>query len=111
MVTLVPQFAHADPAAANVHHVVDHILYVAERIGYDHLGLGTDFDGTPRTVAGVSDVAQLPTLVAEMLRRGITRPDVEKILGLNVIRVLAEVERVARELRHEPALEDKIELS
>jgi membrane dipeptidase len=109
MATLVPQFTHRDANNSTVEHVVDHVVHIASLVGYDHIGLGTDFAGTPWTVPGVDDIAKLPVLVAAMLRRGIARADVEKILGLNVIRVLADVERVARELRSEPALEDVIE--
>jgi membrane dipeptidase len=92
MITFIPSLIHVDAAKSNIDHVIDHIMHVAELIGFDHIGLGSDFDGMFTAVRGVDDVAQYPNLVARMLERGICRTDVQKILGLNVIRVLEEVE-------------------
>jgi membrane dipeptidase len=63
--------------------------------GVEHVGLGSDFDGITATPAGLSSVAELPNLTAELLRRGYTAEDVTKILGGNVLRVMEEVERRA----------------
>ncbi|KAJ2902512.1 renal dipeptidase family [Zalerion maritima] len=96
MVSFIPWLTHGDAEKANVDHVVDHILHVAHRIGFGHIGLGSDYDGMPKAVAGLEDVSKYPTVVARMLERGVPRVDVEKVMGLNVIRVLKEVENVAR---------------
>ncbi|KAF2501662.1 hypothetical protein BU16DRAFT_477513 [Lophium mytilinum] len=108
MISLIPPFTHRDSAAANVDHVVDHILHVAERIGFDHIGLGSDYDGMTKAVNGVEDVSKWPNLVAKMLSRGIARDNVEKILGLNVIRVMKDIESVSRSSKDWPVLEDKV---
>ena len=110
MVSFIPHLTHRDPSEATVDHLVDHVVYVGERIGYEHVGLGSDFDGMVSAVRGVEDVSKYPNLVASMLARGIARPDVEKVVGRNVIRVLHDVEKVAEKARlaKMPPLEDKV---
>ena len=75
--------------------LVDHIEHIAKVAGVDHVGLGSDFDGVPFLPEGVRDVADLPNITYELLRRGHTERDVLKILGGNLMRAFAEVERVA----------------
>jgi membrane dipeptidase len=75
--------------------VADHIDRIVRLTGVEHVGLGSDFDGITATPAGLSSVAELPNLTAELLRRGYTADDVTKILGGNVLRVMEEVERRA----------------
>ncbi|OKL56653.1 hypothetical protein UA08_08298 [Talaromyces atroroseus] len=95
MITFIPSLIHVDASKASIDHIVDHIMYVGGLIGYDHIGLGSDYDGMFSAVKGVEDVAQYPFLVAQMLERGIARSDIEKVLGHNVIRVLKDVEAQA----------------
>ena len=77
--------------------VADHIDHVVRLTSVEHVGVGSDFDGITATPAGLSSVAELPNLTAELLRRGYTAEDVTKILGGNVLRVMEEVEgRAAR---------------
>ncbi|KAL7905946.1 renal dipeptidase family [Trichoderma velutinum] len=75
--------------------VADHIQYVGERIGYEHVGIGSDFDGVMQTPLGLEDVSKFPFLIAELLMRGISEPSIKGIVGLNVLRVLDEVESVS----------------
>jgi membrane dipeptidase len=75
--------------------LVDHIEHIAKVAGVDHVGLGSDFDGIPFLPEGLRDVADLPVITYELLRRGRTDADVLKILGGNLMRVFAEAERVA----------------
>jgi membrane dipeptidase len=75
--------------------VAEHIDRVVGLAGVEHVGLGSDFDGITATPAGLSSVAELPNLTAELLRRGYAPEDVEKILGGNILRVMEEVERRA----------------
>ena len=75
--------------------VADHIDHVVRLTGVEHVGCGSDFDGITATPAGLSSVAELPNLTAELLRRGYTAEDVTKILGGNVLRVMEETERRA----------------
>ncbi|MDT5269341.1 MAG: rane dipeptidase [Acidobacteriota bacterium] len=75
--------------------LVDHIEHIAKVAGIDHVGLGSDFDGVPNLPEGIKDVADLPNITYELLRRGHSDTDVLKILGGNFMRVFAEAERVA----------------
>ncbi|HEV2765979.1 MAG TPA: membrane dipeptidase, partial [Pyrinomonadaceae bacterium] len=77
--------------------LIDHIDHIAKVAGVDHVGLGSDFDGVSSLPVGMEDVAQLPKITYELLRRGYSERDVRKILGENFLRAFAEVERVARE--------------
>jgi membrane dipeptidase len=78
-----------------VARVADHIDHVVRLTSVEHVGCGSDFDGITATPAGLSSVAELPNLTAELLRRGYAEDDVIKILGGNVLRVMEEVERSA----------------
>ncbi|MDT5295165.1 MAG: rane dipeptidase [Acidobacteriota bacterium] len=75
--------------------LVDHIDHIAKVAGIDHVGLGSDFDGGVTLPEGIKDVADLPNITYELLRRGYSEQDVLKILGGNFMRAFAEVERVA----------------
>lgn len=83
---------------ADVTDVADHIDHVVELVGADHVGIGSDYDGVgPTLPTGLEDVSTYPNLVAELLRRGYSEGDVRKILGGNIMRVWAEVERLAED--------------
>lgn len=84
-------------------NVADHVEHIARVAGVDHVGLGSDFDGIPAGPVGLEDVSKYPALTAELLRRGWSERDVRKVLGGNALRVLRECERVANELRADPA--------
>ncbi len=71
-----------------VSHVVDHIEHIAEIAGIDAVGLGSDFDGTSITPAGLEDVTCYPAITDELLRRGWAEPDILKVLGENSLRIL-----------------------
>ncbi|KAK3494082.1 membrane dipeptidase-domain-containing protein [Neurospora crassa] len=98
------------PANATLEHVADHITHIGELIGYDHVGLGSDFDGIPVVPKGLEDVSRYPDLVAELLRRGVSDEDVSKVVGGNILRVWRDVELVAATMQAagESALEDDL---
>jgi len=73
-------------------HLVDHIDHVVKLVGIDHVGLGSDFDGIGATPPELASVADMPKITAELLRRGYSASDVEKILGGNILRVMEAVE-------------------
>ncbi len=81
--------------------VADHIEHLARVAGVDHVGIGSDLDGINDTPVGLEDVSTFPALVAELLRRGWSDEDARKLVGLNVLRVMREVERVAARLQRE----------
>jgi membrane dipeptidase len=76
--------------------LIDHIDHIAKIAGIDHVGLGSDFDGVPSLPVGMEDIAQLPNITYELLKRGYTEKDIRKVLGENFLRAFAEAERVAR---------------
>ncbi len=84
---------------ATLQQVADHIDHIRSVAGVDHVGLGSDFDGITEVPVGLEDVAKFPDLIAELLRRGWSEQDVRKVAGLNALRVLRAVERVAVEMR------------
>ncbi len=79
--------------------VADHIDHVRQIAGVDHVGIGSDFDGITETVEGLEDVSTFPALFAELARRGWKEAELRKLAGENVLRVLAQAERVAARLR------------
>jgi membrane dipeptidase len=72
----------------NLSRIVDHIDHVVKLVGVEHVGIGSDFDGVQITTADLSNVAELPNLTKELLRRGYTESDIDKILGGNMLRVM-----------------------
>lgn len=79
--------------------VVKHITYIGELIGYEHVGLGTDYDGIQSTPRGLEDVSKFPDLVTALLEYGVSAKDVAKIVGRNILRVWHEVDAVAARLQ------------
>jgi membrane dipeptidase len=77
----------------SVTRIVDHIDHVVKLAGIDHVGIGSDFDGVQVVPADLTSVADLPNLTKELLRRGYSESDIDKILGGNMLRVMEEVEK------------------
>ena len=76
--------------------VADHIDHIRNLIGIDYIGLGGDYDGMPPGPVGLEDVSTYPALLIELLRRGYSDADIAKIAGRNILRVMQDVETVAR---------------
>ena len=76
-----------------VARIVDHVDHIVKLVGIDHVGIGSDFDGVQAVPSDLKSVADLPNLTAELLRRGYSESDIDKILGGNMLRVMGEVER------------------
>ncbi|MDH6701920.1 dipeptidase [Streptomyces sp. MAA16] len=91
--------AHTPRPVATVATVADHLDHMREVAGVDHLGIGGDYDGTAFTPDGLDDVSGYPNLIAELLERGWSRPDLAKLTWQNAVRVLGAAEDVARDLR------------
>nr|HQV31474.1 membrane dipeptidase [Calditrichia bacterium] len=92
------EFIHAERKnnpVGSVADVADHIDYVVKMVGVDHVGFGSDFDGVTFLPAGLDDVSGFPNLIAELLKRGYSEEDIEKICGGNTLRVWSAVEQVA----------------
>ena len=95
------RMAH-DPPFADLSDVADQIDHVVELVGIDHVGLGSDFDGLGDSLpTGLKSVADYPNLLLELLHRGYSEEDIEKICSGNTLRVWSEVEAVAKRLQAE----------
>ncbi|WP_030216366.1 dipeptidase [Streptomyces sp. NRRL WC-3626] len=89
---------HPRPVAT-VSTVADHLDHMREAAGVDHIGIGGDYDGTAFTPDGLNDVSGYPNLIAELLDRGWSKPDLAKLTWQNAVRVLSAAEDVARDLQ------------
>ncbi|RDL41419.1 Dipeptidase [Venustampulla echinocandica] len=98
------------PTNSTLQQVVRHIMHIGELIGYDHVGIGSDFDGIGSTPTGLDDVSKYPDLVAELLRGGVSNEDAAKVVGGNILRVWRDVDKVAASMQKngEKPLEDKL---
>lgn len=84
--------AHRMPRVS-VADVADHVEYIRDLAGIDHVGLGSDFDGISFTVTGLEDVSKFPALLEELIRRGWTDAELRKLMGENFLRVLEAADR------------------
>lgn len=73
--------------------IIDHISYIVNLIGVDHVGLGADWDGVGILPIGMENVTKLPSLTNQLLQNGYSKKDVQKILGGNFKRVFKEVSK------------------
>jgi membrane dipeptidase len=87
-IAFAPQFIHPDPKQATIERVVEHICYVADLVGIDYVGIGSDFDGLGDTKPVVPDVSQLVHLTRGMLAQGLTQDEIRKVWGGNFLRLL-----------------------
>jgi membrane dipeptidase len=97
--TSIERKFQADIPLPDYTRIVDHIDHAMKVGGVDHVGLGSDFDGVDAIPRGIEDASKIPNLVREMARRGYSVEDIEKILGGNVMRVMRQVEEVARKIQ------------
>ncbi|MCC6317575.1 MAG: dipeptidase [Gemmatimonadaceae bacterium] len=86
------------PPRATVKDFVDHIDYAVKLIGIDHVGISSDFDGGGG-VDGWNDATETPNVTIELVRRGYTEEQIRKLWSGNLLRVMAEVEKVAKQSR------------
>lgn len=76
---------------ATVSDAVDHIDHIVKVAGIDHVGIGSDFDGGGG-IAGCNDAGEMVNITVELIRRGYSTADIEKIWGLNFLRVMKMAE-------------------
>jgi len=86
-VTFVPAFVAGDEPS--IENLVDHVCHMIRIMGEDHVGLGSDFDGTETTV--IKDVSAYPLLLDALQNRGLTTAQIEKIMRDNFLRVLKDI--------------------
>lgn len=84
----------------NVSDFVDHIDYLVSKIGIDHVGISSDFDGGGG-IEGWNDASESLNVTVELVKRGYTEEEIGKLWGGNLLRVLDEVQAVAKEIQAE----------
>lgn len=91
------KYLEENPLYSSVQKVADHIDHVVEIAGIDHVGFGSDYDGVGDSLPiGLKDVASYPNLIEELLKRGYSEEDIEKICYKNVFRVWKKVDELAQ---------------
>ncbi len=82
----------------NVRDFVDHIDYLVKKLGVEHVGISSDFDGGGG-VEGWDDASETFNVTLELVRRGYTRKQIEKMWSGNLLRVLDQVQKVAKKIQ------------
>jgi membrane dipeptidase len=75
--------------------IIDHLDHAVKLVGAEHVGLGSDFDGADMPY-GMEDATHLPQITSALLAKGYSPADIQKILGGNTLRLMQDVEAVAR---------------
>lgn len=101
--TLLKRLSEVDakfppPTRATVKDLVDHIDYAVKKIGIDHVGISSDFDGGGG-IDGWNHAGETFNVTLELVRRGYTEAQIGKMWSGNLLRVMADVEKVAKELQ------------
>ncbi|MFY9445205.1 MAG: dipeptidase [Flavobacteriaceae bacterium] len=86
------------PEAVSVLDFVNHIDYLVNLIGIDHVGISSDFDGGGG-IAGWSDASETKNVTAALVKRGYSQEQINKLWGENLLRVLDEVQAVSLKLK------------
>ncbi len=84
------------PLPADLSMAVDHIDHIVKIAGIDHVGVGTDFDGGGG-INGFFDISEAGNLTYELVKRGYSKKDIEKIWGGNFMRVFRQVDEYAKQ--------------
>ncbi len=90
----IPNF----PENVNVADFVDHIDYLVEKIGLKHVGISSDFDGGGG-VEGWNDASETVNVTIELVKRGYNEEQIEALWSGNLLRVLDEVQKIAKEIQ------------
>jgi membrane dipeptidase len=98
-VVIVPEFLSADRSKATIETLLDHVDHIVSVVGVDHVGFGADFDAwhshhvplVEPWVQGLEDATKWSHLDTGLRARGYSDADVQKLMGENFMRVLAEV--------------------
>lgn len=100
-VNFFPDFIYTSKdKTATIDDAVTHILHIANLIGWEHVGLGSDFDGIPEGPKGLEDVSKYPDLIMRVMERSDASDEqIGMLMGANVLRVWQENEQIASHLQ------------
>lgn len=90
------------PPAVDVKDFVNHIDYMVEKIGIEHVGISSDFDGGGG-IKGWSDASETKNVTAELVARGYTQEQIAQLWSGNLLRVLDQVQQIAQTIQSETA--------
>ncbi|MBQ4818626.1 dipeptidase [Aquimarina sp. MMG016] len=88
------------PPAVDVMDFVNHIDYMVDKIGIDHVGISSDFDGGGG-IEGWSDASETFNVTLELVKRGYSEEEIEKLWSGNLLRVLDEVQKIAKKIQEQ----------
>jgi len=98
--TYIEEYYDSHPIYTDVSKVADQIDHAVGLAGIDHVGFGSDFDGVGDTLPyGLKDVSMYPNIIFELLKRGYSEEDIEKICSGNFLRVWSEVQDAAKHIQ------------
>jgi membrane dipeptidase len=83
---------------ATVADFVNHIDYLVKKVGIDHVGISSDFDGGGG-VEGWNGADETFNVTLELVKRGYTEEQIGKLWSGNLLRVMDEVQQVARDIQ------------
>ncbi len=92
------QEINANYPLVNVSDFVDHIDFMVKKMGIEHVGISSDFDGGGG-ISGWNDASETFNITYELVRRGYSEEDIAKLWGLNLLRVMTQVEEVAKKMQ------------
>ncbi len=95
-----PLIAEAEKTSppVNVSDFIDHIDYMVKLIGINHIGISSDFDGGGG-ISGWNDASETFNVTYELVKRGYSEKEIAKLWGLNLLRVLDEVQKIAQDIQ------------
>lgn len=94
------EMAENGNVGVDVSDFIDHLDYMVDLIGIDHVGISSDFDGGGG-VYGWNDASETFSITYELVKRGYSDQEIEQLWGGNLLRVLDEVEAIARQIQQE----------
>lgn len=105
-INFFPVFLQQGDKECTIDDAVDHIVHVVETIGWDYVGMGSDFDGISNGPKGLEDVSKYPDLIKKVIERtNCSDEDIIKFMGGNVMRVWRANEVIAEHLKNEKPCE------
>lgn len=91
---LIELWKEVAPPAPKLERLIDHVDHVVKLVGVDHVGFGSDYDGTGSVPLGLDDVSGFPLITYHLLKRGYSEEDIKKMLGGNFLRVFEKAKQV-----------------
>jgi len=86
-----PGFLNNTPDNASITDVIEHIDYITNKIGSNHVGMGSDFDGIIRVPFGLEDVSKIKNIPKLLSERGYSQKDIKNIMGGNFQRIISKI--------------------